>query len=64
MAKKVIKEDDAFESNNDMADDDFDVIEMNEVISTINLDARRRLEQIMEDRELKRLTDDSFDYYF
>ena len=63
MAKKVVKED-AFESNNDMTDDDFDVIEINEVISTINLDARRRLEQIMEDRELKRLTDDSFDYYF
>ncbi|MCW8935606.1 MAG: hypothetical protein OQK98_12845 [Gammaproteobacteria bacterium] len=63
MAKKVIKED-AFESNNYMTDDDFEVIEINEVISTINLDARRRLEQIMEERELKRLTDDSFNYYF
>ena len=63
MAKKVLN-DESFDSEYDMTDDGFEIIEIEDVISTIKLDARRRLEIIMEDKELERLTDSSYSYYF
>jgi len=63
MARKVVKDED-FESDYDLIDDGIAVIEMDEIISTINLDARRRLEIIMENKELERMSDGGFNYYF
>ena len=62
MAKKV-KNDEDFDSEDDM-NDDLDIIETVDSLSTINLDARRRLEKLMEDRELERLIDSKYDDLF
>jgi len=63
MAKKVKKYED-IDNEGDVNDDGFETIEIFEVISTINLDARRRLEKLMEDKELERLIDSKYDDLF
>lgn len=59
MAKKIIEDEDL-----ECEGDDFDAIEITEVISPIKLDARRRLEKIIEDKELERLIDGEYDDFF
>lgn len=55
--------------NNDLLDDDFEGGEIEDqsdsaekVTGTINIDARRRLEDYRDKRELERLLKDDFDY--
>jgi len=60
MAKTLIDDDD-FECEDDMGDNDFDSAEIVEPVSPIKLDARRRLEQIMEDKALERLISGRYD---
>ena len=63
MAKKV-KNDDGFTSEAEMNDDDdFEAIDIIDSRLIINLDARRRLEQFMEDKALERLIDGGYSYY-
>lgn len=45
-------------------DDKFETSEIVEIISIINLDARRRLERLMEDKELERLINSKYDDLF
>jgi len=63
MAKKLIEDED-FDCEDDISDNDIDSAEMVEFVSPIKLDARRRLEKIMEDKELERLIDGKYDDFF
>ena len=63
MAKRLIDDED-FECEDDMGDNDFDSAEIVELVSPIKLDARRRLEQIMEDKALDRLINGRYDGFF
>ena len=62
MSKKVKKDED-YDNQGDM-NDDFEPIDIVDATATINLDARRRLEKLMEDKELARLINSKYDDLF
>ena len=63
MAKKI-DDDDDFETDDDDGEmfDDLDEIESKQSRLKVFSDARRRLEQLHEEKELARLINSSFDY--
>jgi len=63
MTKTLIDDED-FECEDDMGDNHFDSAEIVGLVSPIKLDARRRLEKMMEDKELERLLDGKYDDLF